>query len=133
MHRGSSADQTKLLWFETTEFDAKEVVHEVVNNGNNLPHLKVENGFIFKRKRNPNIGDELLEMEWKLWMPQNLTHTVVIGARLDPTWNNKYSGDPVTTLLLAMYDHQCRHHQRKDRGDHNEFSGERSFLKVLCP
>jgi len=74
-------DPTELLGFETTEFAAEdytELVQDVESNREHLPDLKVDGGLIFKRMKDPKMDEKLEGFEWKLWIPQSLTHSLVI-------------------------------------------------------
>jgi len=80
-------DPTGVLGFETTEFAAEdytELVKDVESNREHLPDLKVDGGLIFKRMKNPKMDEELKGSEWKLWIPQSLTHSLVERAHSDP-------------------------------------------------
>jgi len=77
------------MGLETTEFESDDYVElrkDMESNKNQLPDIKVVDGFIFKR--NQDCGNpELEEHSWKLWVPSSLTpmlidspHTKVYGG-----------------------------------------------------
>jgi len=76
-----------LQGFDTHEFAAEdytELVQDVEFNREHLPDLKVDGGLIFKRMSNPKMDEDLEGTEFKLWIPQSLTHSLIERAHLDP-------------------------------------------------
>lgn len=76
----------QILDFETTEFECEEYMELIKNideNSSSLPDLKVIDGKIYKK----TLPEPTLEEEynWKLWIPSNLTSTIIEKAHLDHT------------------------------------------------
>ena len=85
------------IGFETTEFESEdylELVKTVTQNKERLPDTKVENNLVFRRN-NMSVSAELEEFEWKLWIPENLTSTLIEEAHVP---ENKSHGGIRKTL-----------------------------------
>ncbi|KAH8255070.1 hypothetical protein KR038_004190, partial [Drosophila bunnanda] len=94
-----AVDPTKLLGFETTEFagdEYKELVREILENKDNLPDLRIEDGLIFKRTSLATVDDKVDGSTWKLWIPQS--HSLVERAHSDP--NAAHGGMGKTLEIL---------------------------------
>lgn len=74
------------LDFETTEFESEEyldLIKNIEENSDSLPDLKIDEGKIFKKTlSDPVIGEEY---SWKLWIPPNLTSTIIERAHIENT------------------------------------------------
>lgn len=70
-----------LLDFETVEFESGEyldLIRDIIENSEKLPDIKVIDGIVYKRTIfNQNINEEY---HWKLWVPENLTVTIIEKA-----------------------------------------------------
>ena len=80
---------SELLDMETIEFESEDylsIIAEILENQDNLPDLKVENGVVFKRtlfKR--GLPEEIEENRWKIWVPAGLTSTLIEKAHIPET------------------------------------------------
>lgn len=68
-----------VVGFDTVEFESEtylEMIKTILENKDKFPDIKVEHGFVFKRTA-PRADMELEEYEFKLWVPENLTTTLI--------------------------------------------------------
>lgn len=73
--------------FETTEFESEEykaLIRDIELNKNILPDVLVKNGMIYKRNKIDNEGI-LDEVQWKLWVPESITHILIEKAHNEVT------------------------------------------------
>lgn len=76
-------DPDDYLGFETNAFDSeeyKQLIDTISKNQCKLPDLKVEGNKIYRRVSSNEI---LNETEWKLWIPQDITHVLIEKAHDD--------------------------------------------------
>lgn len=69
------------LDFENAEFNSPEylaLIKEILNNRERLPDLKVEKNLVFKRTTFER--EEFSESNWKLWVPESMTHELIERA-----------------------------------------------------
>ena len=75
---------SELLDLDTIEFESDEylsIVAEILENKDQLPDLKVEDGVIYKRTQFRNgVSDEVEDSRWKIWVPSGLTSTLIEKA-----------------------------------------------------
>ena len=77
-----------ILGFETTEFESeeyKELLKTVEDNKEQLPDLKIIDGFVYKKTLFNRTSTELNEFVWKLWIPASLTSALIAEAHEPPT------------------------------------------------
>lgn len=72
-----------ILDFETTAFESEEYVelrNTIQQNQDRLPDLKIDNDKIYVRTK--NFEQEMMEFEWKLWIPQDITYVLIEKAHI---------------------------------------------------
>lgn len=80
-------DIEQIFEVNTNEFDSEEyrdLKNVIENNQNRLPDLKVEDNLVLKRLRQENC-EFLGEYEWRIWVPEHLTHHLIQKAHDSPT------------------------------------------------
>ncbi|XP_041566016.1 uncharacterized protein K02A2.6-like [Drosophila elegans] len=60
-------------------------------------------GLIFKRVSSANLDDEVEGFEWKLWISQSLTHSIIERAHSDPTAAHGGMGKTLENLRRQFY------------------------------
>lgn len=75
-------DMNRVFEFETTEFESdsyKQLREIIANKKENLPDLKIVDNMVFKRDHK-SYNPETQEFQWKLWVPESLTHSLIEQA-----------------------------------------------------
>ncbi|XP_041451796.1 uncharacterized protein K02A2.6-like [Drosophila obscura] len=81
LSRPFDVEAIDFLDFDTTAFEAEEYqgrIETVQQDRDNFPDLKVEDGLLFRRTQ--FARPELEEFQWKLWIPEALTNTLIQEA-----------------------------------------------------
>lgn len=68
--------------FESEEY--KELIDNIRENQEKLPDLEIRDGMIFKRDK-IEVDTTIGEVQWKLWVPESLTHLLIKKAHDIPT------------------------------------------------
>lgn len=79
-------DNEESLDFETTAFESEEYVEireTILSHKERLPDLRVDGEKIYKRMKTDE--DTNVEFEWKLWIPQDISHVLIEKAHGDMT------------------------------------------------
>ena len=93
------------LGFSTTEFESQEyldLIKTVNENSERFPDIKIENGLVFRRN-NSKADKELDEFEWKLWIPENLTTTLIREAHEPENKSHGWIRKTLNHLNLKFY------------------------------
>jgi len=78
LSRPFELDELNIFNFETTAFESEEYLERlqlVEENRAQFPDLRVEEGLLFKRAQFAREDTE--EFQWKLWIPEAITSTVI--------------------------------------------------------
>jgi len=81
LSRPFELDELNIFNFETTAFESEEYLERlqlVEENRAQFPDLRVEEGLLFKRAQFAREDTE--EFQWKLWIPEAITSTIIQQA-----------------------------------------------------
>ena len=93
-----------LVDLDSPEFSSKEyreLIQNVSSNQNRFPDIKIVDNFVYKRTEfDRGLSESTL---WKLWVPQNLTETLIERAHSSPTAAHGGIAKTLAKIRLNFY------------------------------
>lgn len=98
------SDVTPMIDLESEEFRSEEykaLIDTVRDHQNQLPDLKIEDNFVYKRALPSERDDSIVEHNWLLWVPSGLTEEIVRVAHEPP--KSAHGGIAKTLHRIRQY------------------------------